>query len=66
LLASVPRTEAILDQALEAARTFLPSSSEEVAQLREWTKPVARMGKFELYETTSHFDGAADKPAMLG
>jgi predicted aldo/keto reductase-like oxidoreductase len=59
-------TEAILDQALEAARTFQPLSSTEVASLLERTKPVAQAGKFELYKTTSHFDGTAHKPEMLG
>ncbi len=55
-----------LDQALEAARTFKPMSSTEVASLLERTKPVAGEGKFELYKTTSHFDGTAHKPQMLG
>jgi aryl-alcohol dehydrogenase-like predicted oxidoreductase len=59
-------TEAILDQALEAARTFRPLSSAEVASLLERTKPAAQAGKFELYKTTSHFDGTAHKPEMLG
>jgi aryl-alcohol dehydrogenase-like predicted oxidoreductase len=59
-------TEAILDQALEAARTFRPLSSAQVASLLERTKPVAQTGKFELYKTTSHFDGTAHKPEMLG
>jgi hypothetical protein len=59
-------TETILDQALEAARTFRPLSSAEVASLLERTKPVAQAGKFELYKTTSHFDGTAHKPEMLG
>ena len=56
----------ILDQALEAARTFKPMSSVEVASLLERTKPAAGVGKFELYKTTSNFDGTAHKPQMLG
>ena len=59
-------TEAILDQALEAARTFRPLSSAQVVSLLERTKPVAQAGKYELYKTTSHFDGTAHKPEMLG
>jgi aryl-alcohol dehydrogenase-like predicted oxidoreductase len=59
-------TEAILDQALEAARTFRPLSPADVASLLERTKPAAQAGQFELYKTTSHFDGTAHKPEMLG
>lgn len=56
----------ILEQALEAARTFKPLSEAEVASLLDRTKPAAQEGKFELYKTTSHFDGTAGKPQMLG
>lgn len=56
----------ILDQALEAVRTFKPMSSTEVASLLERTKPAAGAGKFELYKTSSQFDGTAHKPQMLG
>jgi len=59
-------TEAILDQALEAARTYRPLSSAQVASLLERTKPAAQAGEYELYKTTSHFDGTAHKPEMLG
>ncbi|MDE3188209.1 MAG: aldo/keto reductase [Acidobacteriota bacterium] len=58
--------QAVLDQALEAARTFKPMSEAEVAGLLERTGAAARDGKFELYKTTSHFDGTAHKPQMLG
>jgi predicted aldo/keto reductase-like oxidoreductase len=56
----------ILDQALEAARTFKPLSEGEVAALLARTKPLAQEGKFELYKTTSHFDGTAHRPQTLG
>ncbi len=56
----------ILDQALEAVKTFKPLSSSEVASLLERTKPAAQEGKFELYKTSAHFDGTAHKPQMLG
>ena len=59
-------SQMVLDQALEAARTFKPMSQAEVASLLERTRPAAREGKFELYKTTSHFDGTAHKPQMLG
>jgi predicted aldo/keto reductase-like oxidoreductase len=58
--------QAVLDQALEAARTFRPLSSAQVASLLERTKPVAQEGRFELYKTSSRFDGTAHKPEMLG
>jgi diketogulonate reductase-like aldo/keto reductase len=58
--------EQILNQALDAARTFKPLSSAEVASLLQRTKPLAQEGKFELYKTTSHFDGTAHNPQMLG
>jgi len=56
----------ILDQAIEAARTFKPLSETEVAGILERTKPAAMTGKFELYKTTAHFDGTAHTPQELG
>jgi uncharacterized protein len=55
-----------LDQALEATRSFKPLSQVEVASLLERTRAAAGEGKFELYKTSSHFDGTAHKPEMLG
>jgi aryl-alcohol dehydrogenase-like predicted oxidoreductase len=57
---------AVLDQALEAARTFKPLSAAEVASLLERTKPAAQEGRFELYKTSSTFDGTAHNPKWLG
>ncbi|HEX3471314.1 MAG TPA: aldo/keto reductase [Silvibacterium sp.] len=56
----------ILDQAFEAARTFRPMSQQEVAALRERTRQAAAAGQFELYKTTSQFDGTAHNPSYLG
>lgn len=56
----------ILDQAMEAARTFKPLSPAEVASLLERTRPAALEGRYELYKTTPHFDGTAHKPQVLG
>jgi diketogulonate reductase-like aldo/keto reductase len=56
----------VLDQALEAVRTFHPLSTTEVARLLERTKSVAGEGRFELYKTNSYFDGTAHKPEVLG
>jgi aryl-alcohol dehydrogenase-like predicted oxidoreductase len=59
-------TQEILDQALEAARTFRPLSDAEVASLLERTRPAAQDGHFELYKTNNVFDGTAHKPELLG
>lgn len=56
----------ILDQALEAARTFKPMSEEEVAALLAKTTQAAKTGQFELFKTSSHFDSTAHNPQWLG
>jgi uncharacterized protein len=57
---------AILDQAIEAAKTFKPMNREQVAQLLAKTKEVAMAGKYELFKTSSHFDSTAKNPDWLG
>ncbi|MGA9507532.1 MAG: aldo/keto reductase [Candidatus Sulfotelmatobacter sp.] len=57
---------AILDQAIEAAKTFKPMNREQVAQLLAKTKEVATAGKYELFKTSSHFDSTAKNPDWLG
>jgi aryl-alcohol dehydrogenase-like predicted oxidoreductase len=59
-------SQRILDQALEAARTFKPLSQAEMAALLERTAAAAQQGKYELYKTTAHFDGTAHRPQQLG
>ena len=56
----------ILDQAIEAARTYKPMTKEEVAALLSRTRTAALHGQFELYKTTNHFDGTAHNPQWLG
>jgi aryl-alcohol dehydrogenase-like predicted oxidoreductase len=56
----------ILDQALEAARTFQPMSQEAVAALLARTTSAAETGKYELFKTESRFDGTASNPHWLG
>ena len=56
----------ILQQALEAARTFKTMSDKEVAALLAKTAPVAAAGKFELYKTSHDFDGTYENPQWLG
>ena len=56
----------ILEQALEAARTFKPMTQAEVNSLLDRTQVAASEGKYELFKTTSHFDGTAANPKWLG
>jgi predicted aldo/keto reductase-like oxidoreductase len=56
----------ILDQAIEAARTFQPLSADQITALLDRTRDAAQNGKFELFKTTSNFDGTAHHPEWLG
>ena len=56
----------ILDQALEAVRTFKPLTQAEVASLLKRTKSAALEGKYELYKTSTRFDGTQRHPEWLG
>ncbi len=55
-----------LEQALTAARTFKPMSEEEVRSLLNKTAAAASRGEFELFKTTSIYDGTAAHPEWLG
>lgn len=59
-------TLAILDQAFEAVRTFRPMSHDEVAALLARTAETGRAGAFELFKTTSIYDGTGSNPEWLG
>src|SRR5207247_1720007 len=50
-------SQRILDQALEAVRTFKPLTQAEVASLLKRTRSAALEGKYELYKTSTRFDG---------
>ncbi len=56
----------ILDQALEAVRTFRPMSDHELQPLLAKSAAAAAEGVFEPFKTTSLFDGTAQNPAWLG
>jgi len=56
----------ILDQALEAAKTFKPLTPAQITELLGRTRVAAAEGKYELFKTTSHFDGTAKNPQWLG
>jgi aryl-alcohol dehydrogenase-like predicted oxidoreductase len=55
-----------LEQAITAARTFKPMSSEYVSGLLARTAQAASRGKYELFKTTSIYDGTATHPEWLG
>ena len=57
---------AILDQALQAARSFKPLTESQVATLLAKTATAAQGGKFELYKSSHHFDGTFANPQWLG
>ncbi|MFL5606834.1 MAG: aldo/keto reductase, partial [Gemmatimonadaceae bacterium] len=56
----------ILDQALEASRTFRPLSEAELQALLAKTKGAASKGEFEPFKTSSVFDSTATHPEWLG
>jgi aryl-alcohol dehydrogenase-like predicted oxidoreductase len=57
---------AILDQALEAARTFKPMTKTQSAALLGRMKLAAMDGKHEKFKTSMQFDGTAHHPEWLG
>ena len=55
----------ILQQALQAARSFQPMNSSQVAALLTKTAKAAEAGQFELYKTSHRFDGTYANPQWL-
>jgi len=56
----------ILEQALEAARTFRPLGEKEVASLLARTAGPGATGQYEPFKTTTQFDGTVSNPQWLG
>jgi predicted aldo/keto reductase-like oxidoreductase len=56
----------ILEQALEAVRTFRRLSAGDRKKLLAKTKAAAADGEFELFKTSSIFDSTASNPDWLG
>jgi len=56
----------ILEQDLEAVRTFRPLSEKQISALLVRTARPASQGRFEGFKTTNGFDGTAQNPAWLG
>ncbi|HEY5741680.1 MAG TPA: aldo/keto reductase [Terrimicrobiaceae bacterium] len=59
-------TMQILEQAMEAARTFTPLSNEAVTRLLARTADAAATGKYELFKTSNRYDATANNPHWLG
>lgn len=57
---------AILDQAIEAVRTFHPMDGDAVRALLARTAAAAATGEYELFKTTSIYDGTAQHADWLG
>jgi uncharacterized protein len=57
---------AILDQAFDAVRSFRPMNDQQVAAILAKTKDAAMTGAFELFKTSSHYDGTIRNPSWLG
>jgi uncharacterized protein len=57
---------AILDQAFQAVQSFRPLDRQQIAAILAKTKEAAMTGKFELFKTSSHYDGTIKNPSWLG
>ncbi len=57
---------AILDQAFQAVESFRPMDPQQVAAILAKTKDAAMTGKFELFKTSTHYDGTIRNPSWLG
>lgn len=55
-----------LEQALTAARTFRTLSEQQVQSVLDRTAQPAARGEYELFKTTSIYDGTATHPEWLG
>jgi aryl-alcohol dehydrogenase-like predicted oxidoreductase len=56
----------ILDQALEAVRTYKKLHESQLTAMLDRTRTAATKGAFELYKTSTHFDGTIRNPHWLG
>jgi aryl-alcohol dehydrogenase-like predicted oxidoreductase len=56
----------ILDQAIQAARTYRSVSKEDLTAILAKTKAAAANGQWELFKTSNHFDSTAKNVEWLG
>jgi aryl-alcohol dehydrogenase-like predicted oxidoreductase len=55
-----------LDQAFAVIRNFKPLPAEKMAELESRAKADALSGKFELFKTSTRFDGTIKNPQWMG
>jgi len=65
VITGIDRPE-LVDQAVEAVRTYRPMSDAQVAELLARTRTAAADGRYELFKTSRRFDGTAGHPEWLG
>ena len=65
VITGIDRAE-ILDQAIEAVRTFKPMTQEQTAALLARTRDAANTGRFERFKTNTDADATARNPQWLG
>ncbi len=56
----------LLEQALEAARTFQPMDRQQLEALLDKTRQAALTGRYEAFKTSTPFDGTAHHPEWMG
>jgi hypothetical protein len=56
----------MVNQAIRMGRTFQPMPRREMADLLARTAPAAKSGQYELYKTSTQFDGTGHNPQWLG
>ncbi len=56
----------LLQQGLQAARTFRPLTKQQLASLSARTAAAGRDGQFEPFKTSTDFDGTVHSPEWLG
>jgi len=56
----------VLDQAVEAAQTFKSMSQEAMGELLARSATAAATGNYEVFKTSSRYDGTAHNPPWLG
>jgi len=56
----------LLEQAFQVASTFKPLTPSEMTALLARTREAALTGKYELFKTTSNYDGTAIHPNWMG
>jgi aryl-alcohol dehydrogenase-like predicted oxidoreductase len=65
VITGIDRPE-ILEQALQAVRTYQKLDTAQTDALLARTRTAATGGQFEMYKTSTHFDGTIHNPGWLG